>query len=97
MASLGSLVAGVAHEINTPVGNAITAISRISDDREQIVRALGDGTLTERAFTDFLDSVGTAVRIIDSNLSKASQLVGTFKQVAADRATEEVREFTLND
>ena len=95
MASLGGLVAGIAHEINTPVGVGVTAISFL-DAKIQHYQALYDsGQLTRSDFEALLASTQEAVRIINTNLQRAADLVRSFKRVAVDQTSGERRSFDL--
>ena len=91
MASLGGLVAGVAHEINTPIGTGVTAASHLSDEARRLARAVADGKLTKKAFEEFLDVCQASSQIILSNLERAANLIQSFKRVAVDQSTEERR------
>lgn len=95
MASLGLLVAGVAHEINTPIGIAVTAASFLGDQANGVAAALKAGGLKksqlEAAVTAFSDSS----EMILSNLQRAAALVQSFKQVAVDQGSAEWRQIEL--
>ena len=86
MASLGRLVAGVAHEINTPLGIGVTAASYLEGMFESIGRALGDGARPE--VLEALEGGRRCAALVLSNLGKADQLVKSFKQVAVDQSSE---------
>jgi signal transduction histidine kinase len=95
MASLGRLVAGVAHEVNTPVGTAYTITSSLQA-RVEGFRELATGAALKRSdLTAFLEMVGEAARQLDANLSRASDLVRRFKDVAAERTNDDRRSFRL--
>lgn len=95
LASLGGLVAGIAHEINTPVGVSVTAASHLKEQTELIHRAYEAGTLKRSTLEQFLDQAGQAAQILMTNLSRASELVFSFRQVAVDQSTSEHRRFRL--
>lgn len=95
MASLGNLVAGVAHEINTPVGIGVTAITHLAERLETLNEAYKNGALTQEDLESFLDSSKEATQIVEQNLSRASELIRSFKMVAVDRNMEEMRSIDL--
>lgn len=95
LAALGGLVAGVAHEINTPVGNALTSASFLAQETEGLRRSFVDQTLTASAMGAYLDGAGEAVRLILSNCDRAASLIHGFKQVAVDQTSGERRKYDL--
>lgn len=95
LASLGGLVAGIAHEINTPVGITVSAASFLQD-RTQIMRSHLQGhSVTEVELQEFLDDAEQSARLLLANANRAAGLIQSFKQVAVDRTTEERRVFDL--
>lgn len=97
MASLGLLVAGVAHEINTPVGIAVTAASYLGEQADLIARALKDGVLKKSQLETAVHAFAESAEIILANLRRAATLVQSFKQVAVDQGSEEWREIELGE
>ncbi|WP_090944055.1 sensor histidine kinase [Pelosinus propionicus] len=97
MASLGELVAGVAHEINTPVGNSITAISHLSEKTGELDRKLSGGQMKKSDLQMYLESSNRVSKIIFTNLERAAELIRSFKKVAVDQLVEERRSFQLEE
>ncbi|HRK37769.1 MAG TPA: PAS domain S-box protein [Burkholderiaceae bacterium] len=96
LASLGSLVAGVAHELNTPIGNAVTVSSTLVDVNVRMREKVATG-LTRSALNEYLDTIGEAGDMLTRNLMRAADLVTSFKQVAVDQANHQRREFKLEE
>jgi len=95
MASLAGLVAGVAHEINTPIGIGVTASSHLTAELEQLNDKFFDGSLATEDMQEYLEDAKSATSIIQNNLHQAATLIRGFKQVAVDQSSEEVRSFNL--
>ncbi|CAO3421438.1 sensor histidine kinase [Azospirillum doebereinerae] len=95
LASLGALVAGVAHEINTPVGIAVSCASHLSDATDRLKRASEGGNLSRGDFARYLATAGDTTGLILDNCQRAAQLIAGFKQVAVDRASAERRRVNL--
>ncbi len=97
LASLGSLVAGVAHELNTPIGNALMGASTLLDETANLESRRSDGTLTKRQLDDYLSRVKTGMGLTERNLHRAADLIGNFKRVAVDQTNDLRRKFRLGD
>ena len=95
LASLGSLVAGVAHEINTPVGVGVTAASHLQEEARRLARSVAEGRLTRSELERFVRACSEGAELILRNLQRADRLVRSFKQVAVDQASEERRRVDL--
>lgn len=95
MASLGSLVAGITHEINTPVGNSLTVATTLEDRARAFRRELASGALRKSSLEAFLEGIDEAVTILISSLRAAAEQISNFKQVAVDQASSQRREFNL--
>jgi len=96
LASLGRLVAGVAHELNTPLGNAMTVVSALEDRWAKLDQMLSDSTPMRRSLLeDLVKDTRRGQDILQRNVQKAADLVRDFKQVAIDQTTDSRREFDL--
>lgn len=94
LAGLGALVAGVAHELNTPIGNALTVATTLQDHTDNINQELKTG-LRRASLESFLKETETAGALIVRNLQRAADLVTSFKHVAVDQTSENRRQFDL--
>ena len=97
LASLGNIVARVAHELNTPLGIAVTAGSTLIDLSAVMRTKIADGQLRRSEFDDFLISLGHSLQLVLGAVERAHKLVLTFKQVAVDQSGEARRAFMLDD
>ncbi len=97
LASLGGLVAGVAHEINTPVGIAVTTASFLSDRTQAVQAAHKTGRFDPEALEKYLNDAGESARLLLSNAKRVAQLVHNFKQLAVNRISEARRGFDLRE
>lgn len=95
MAALGSLVAGVAHEINTPVGTSITAASTLADETQAFVNAVAQGNLKRSVLQSYIEVANDCTALILHNLHRAGELIHSFKQVAVDQTSLEQRTFAV--
>lgn len=97
MASLASLVGGVAHEVNTPLGVCITAATHQAECNDHIAQKVRDQSLKKSDLDGFLTQCHDTAQILDMNLSRAAKLIQSFKKVAVDQSSEEERVINLKD
>lgn len=97
MSALSSLVTGIAHEINTPIGLSITGITAIQDGGEQLQKAMENRTLTQKALTDYLEHIASLSDSMRFSLEHAADLIRSFKNISVDQHDEVRRCFNLHD
>jgi PAS domain S-box-containing protein len=95
LASLGRMVAGLAHELNTPIGNALTIGTALADHVREVKVAVDTNLLKKSDLVGFLDASISGVEVLERALRHANELVSNFKQVSADQLSERRREFDL--
>ena len=95
LAALGSLMAGVAHELNTPIGNSLLIASTMQQKTEDVERLMNGPGLRRSDLAAYIDDAGKAAALVMRGLHSAADLVNSFKQVAVDRTTEQRRQFDL--
>ncbi|WP_034899594.1 sensor histidine kinase [Paraglaciecola psychrophila] len=95
MASLGDMVAGVAHEVNTPIGLGVTASTMMLDRLSDMRKAFEDKTLKASSLSKFIAEGEENLNIIYRNLNRAAELISSFKQVAVDQSSENNRVFSF--
>lgn len=95
MASLGSLVAGVSHELNTPIGNGLMAASILQDRASDMHKRFDSGELRRSELEEYLITCDDTARIIQQNIKRAAALINSFKEVAVDQTSERRRQFNL--
>ena len=95
LASLGSLVAGVAHEINTPVGIALTSASVLRTATDELQAAVAAEGLKKSVVLRYLETAAESTRLIMNNANRAAHLIHSFKQIAVDQTSEARRPFAL--
>ena len=96
LAALGALVAGVAHELNTPIGNSVTVASTLQALSVDFKSALEHG-ITRSALLKYIDNNSQASDMLLRNLHNAAELIGSFKRVAVDRTSAQRRKFNLDE
>lgn len=94
-ASLGGMVAGIAHEINTPIGISITAISYFNEELKRLRDLLEQNKVDATQFAQFIATFMEAGNTVQENLSRAAELITSFKQTSADNVAETCREINL--
>ena len=96
MSALGAMVAGIAHELNTPIGNSLTVASTLQDHTTSFKAAMGQG-LTRTRLEEFVSGTDQGAGILLRSLHHAAELVSSFKQVAVDQTSVNRRVFRLKD
>ena len=96
LAALGNLVAGIAHELNTPIGNAVMLASTLADQERGFSAQMATG-LSRSALQRFVESVRENSDILQRSLQRAAELISSFKQVAVDQASYQRRGFALDE
>jgi signal transduction histidine kinase len=95
LASLGSLVAGVAHELNTPIGNALTTATTLQDAAEELQRHVERGDLRKSYLLDYVSNSIAMHALITRSCERAATLISSFKRVAVDQTSEQRRPFDV--
>ncbi|WP_051709755.1 sensor histidine kinase [Andreprevotia chitinilytica] len=95
LASIGSMVGGFAHELNTPIGNCVTVSSTLTDKTRAVVEAFEANTLKRSQLADYLASANEASQLLERNLQLAHELISHFKQAAVDQTSANRRSFDL--
>ena len=97
MASLGDMVAGIAHEVNTPIGLGVTASTLLGDRLDDIKQAFENKSLKSSQLKQFLIQGEENIAIIYRNLDRAAKLISSFKKVAVDQSSADTREFNVKE
>jgi signal transduction histidine kinase len=95
LAGLGALVAGVSHELNTPIGNALIAATTVHQRTVEFVAAFNTGKMTRKALEEYFQSALEGNALTEQSLRRAADLISSFKQVAVDQSSERRRSFDL--
>ena len=93
LASLASLVAAVAHELNTPIGNSVTVASTLRDNTTALEREMSSGQLRKQQLAQYLQEMQAGTALLERALHTAADLVSNFKRVAVDQGSENRRVF----
>ncbi|MDP4145178.1 MAG: hybrid sensor histidine kinase/response regulator [Bacillota bacterium] len=96
-AALTQMIAGISHEINTPVGICITAMSNIAEKNSEIKQSYNSGKIRKSEFDRYLNLVDETTNLVLLNLNKASDLIRSLKQVAVDQSSEIKRSFVMRN
>jgi len=97
LASLGRMVAGVAHELNTPIGNALTVGSTLGQRVRDLQQQANSGQLKKSGLAEFLDATLEGSEVLERSLSRAASLVTRFKTLAENDSTEKLSTFDLSE
>ncbi len=97
LASLGGIVAGVAHELNTPIGNIVMMASALGDRLAELSKTVVEGTLTKSLLFASVDECINASAILVRSAQRAGELIDSFKKVAVDQTSQRRRVFDLRE
>lgn len=97
MAALGSLVAGVSHEVNTPIGITYTVATHLAESSAEIRQKYTTGRMSKNDFQNFLSDLDESLQLLLSNTRRATELIKSFKMMAVDQTSGERRTFNLHD
>lgn len=95
LGALGALVAGVAHEVNTPIGVAITAASGLREFSAELLEKLSGGAVKRSELQELVSHLQLGAGLVEDNLNRAANLIGNFKQLAVDQSNLQISDFDL--
>lgn len=96
LAGLGALVAGVSHELNTPIGNALIAATTVDHRVQSLEQSIKDGRIGRNALATQLANIRDGISIMNGSLLRASEIIKNFKQFAVDQTSDRRRKFVLD-
>lgn len=94
-AAIGGLVAGLTHEVNTPIGIGVTATTFLAERIDVLEEAFVAKTLSQKSLESFISEMRQGASLLMSNLQRASELIASFKQITVDQASEAIRVINL--
>lgn len=97
LAALGHLVAGIAHEVNTPLGVSVTANSYIIKSVNKITDKLGSGELSREDLNKYLSAISNSSEMLENNLNRAATLIGDFKSISSTQITGVIEKFNFKN
>ncbi len=97
MAALGALVAGIAHELNTPIGNALTVATLVQECSQMLNQIVSKGAITKSSLQEHLSQIVDCSNVMVSNVKKAAELVNKFKQIAVNQSSVQRQSFILQE
>ncbi len=97
MAALGGLVAGVAHEINTPIGITLSSATFLQAETEKVFALYQEGELDGEGLDSYFDTAQQSAKLMTINCQRAAALIQSFKQVAVDQTSDNQRQFNLKE
>ncbi len=97
MAALGGLVAGISHEINTPIGITVTSASFLNAETNKVIALYQEGELSGDELETYFETAKQSTELMSINCQRAADLIQSFKQISVDQTSEQLREFNLKN